>query len=193
LILLNLNLHVYFTLVVRYADEIGPGVSVCAFLGDECTTLKMTEDLECLHSQYYEPRASVAASLDALLRGPRVKKILFMATPDTVEKHLMPHWQKELGKLRGASILQAVPNMLELVPEGVNKWVGAQVLLHDLGVPRQNFMAVGDGGNDLEIVMNAGVGIAMGNAVHRVKAAADLVVSTNDEDGIAEAFERFVL
>ena len=64
--------------------------------------------------------------------------------------------------------LQAVPNMLEVVPEGVNKWVGAQVLLRQMGLPPSALMAVGDGGNDLELVANAGVGVAMGNAVSKV-------------------------
>lgn len=54
-------------------------------------------------------------------------------------------------------------------------------------------MAVGDGSNDLQMVSNAGLGIAMGNAVPSVKAAAAVVVSSNDEGGIVEAFERFVL
>jgi hydroxymethylpyrimidine pyrophosphatase-like HAD family hydrolase len=83
--------------------------------------------------------------------------------------------------------------MLEIVPEGVDKWVGAQRLIRHLGVPRELFMAVGDGMNDLGLVANAGVGVAMGNAVPAVKAAAAAVVSSHDEDGIVEAFERYVL
>lgn len=54
-------------------------------------------------------------------------------------------------------------------------------------------MAVGDGSNDLQMVKHAGIGIAMGNAVPSVKEAAVLVVSGNDDGGIVEAFERFVL
>ncbi len=54
-------------------------------------------------------------------------------------------------------------------------------------------MAVGDGGNDLEMVANAGLGVAMGNAVPAVKQAARLVVASNDEGGVAEAIERLIL
>lgn len=54
-------------------------------------------------------------------------------------------------------------------------------------------MAVGDGSNDLQMVANAGVGVAMGNAVPSVAAAAHAVVASNDDGGIVEAFERFVL
>jgi hydroxymethylpyrimidine pyrophosphatase-like HAD family hydrolase len=60
-------------------------------------------------------------------------------------------------------------------------------------VAPEAFMAVGDGGNDLEMVANAGLGVAMGNAVPAVKQAARLVVASNDEGGVAEAIERLIL
>ena len=69
---------------------------------------------------------------------------------------------------------------------------GNQVLLKNLRVPRECFMACGDGSNDYEMVANAGIGIAMGNAVDSVKLAAAFVTSSHDEDGIAEAFEKYV-
>jgi hydroxymethylpyrimidine pyrophosphatase-like HAD family hydrolase len=126
-----------------------------------------------------------------LLQGP-VKKLLFMSSAQLVSRQLQPHWVRAVQG-QGASLLQAVPDMLELVPEGVNKWQGLQVLMAHLGVSQDGLMAIGDGGNDLEMVANAGIGVAMGNAVRQVKDAASLVVSSNDEDGIAEAFEKFVL
>ncbi|KAG1675313.1 hypothetical protein FOA52_015987 [Chlamydomonas sp. UWO 241] len=167
-------------------------ISCVAFLGDDCVTTRLTPDLCSLHTTYYEPLA-LEASLEALLQGPPVKKLLFMSDPRTIDTELLPEWVTRLSGGSGASVMQAVPNMLEVVPEGVNKWVGAQVLLRDLGITRECFMAVGDGGNDLELVAGAGIGVAMGNAVAAVKSAATAVVAGHDDDGIAEAFERFVL
>ena len=54
-------------------------------------------------------------------------------------------------------------------------------------------MACGDGENDLSMIRYAGLGIAMANAVESVKAAADFVTLSNDEDGVAYVVERFVL
>lgn len=54
-------------------------------------------------------------------------------------------------------------------------------------------MAIGDGGNDLEMVANAAVGVAMGNAVASVKAAATVLVAGHDDDGVAQALEQYVL
>ena len=59
----------------------------------------------------------------------------------------------------------------------------------ELGVPPENVIAIGDGDNDVEMVAEAGLGLAMGNACARLKARADRVVSTNDDDppGVVEA------
>lgn len=69
---------------------------------------------------------------------------------------------------RGAATTMAVPNMLEIVPEGINKWVGMRLLLQDLGLSPTHLMSCGDGANDLQLVENSGLGVAMGNAVPQV-------------------------
>lgn len=68
-----------------------------------------------------------------------------------------------------------------------------QELLVDMNLHKDQFMAVGDGGNDLEMVANAGHGVAMGNAVPAVKEAARYVVAGHDDGGVAEAIERLIL
>ncbi|KAK9794386.1 hypothetical protein WJX73_003896 [Symbiochloris irregularis] len=174
----------------KYSME--AGIPLSAFLGDECVTLQHAPELQELHERYYEPLTAVQPSLEAILQGPPVKKLLFMTDADVITKQVIPHWQKVAGEL-GAQATQAVPTMLELVPTGVDKWVGLQQLLRDLGIAREATMGVGDGGNDLTMVQHAGVGVAMGNAVAEVKAVATAVVADNDSDGVAQAIERFCL
>ena len=62
-----------------------------------------------------------------------------------------------------------------------------------LGVDPAHVMAMGDGENDIEMLQLAGLGVAMGNAGPKLKAVADVVVATNDQDGVAEAIQKFVL
>ena len=88
---------------------------------------------------------------------------------------------------------QALPILLDLVPPGVTKQAGVNILCQSLGLTAEQVMAVGDGRNDLTMVANAGLGVAMGNAVTEVLEAADVVVSDNDNHGVAEALERLVL
>ncbi|GIL87325.1 hypothetical protein Vretifemale_15410, partial [Volvox reticuliferus] len=139
-------------------------VPLCAFLGDTCATPDLTAEIRELHTTYYEPLAEVVPSAAALRTGPPVRKMLFMTDPGTVTNELLPYWTRQLEG-SGAQVMQAVPNMLEIVPSGVNKWAGVRRLLDHLALPPSALMAVGDGGNDLEMVAGAGLGVAMGNAV----------------------------
>jgi hypothetical protein len=81
----------------------------------------------------------------------------------------------------------------EVVPSGWDKWRSLQLLLQHCRVPVSQLAAIGDGSNDLGMVANAGVGVAMGNAVASVKQAAKLVVADNDSGGVAEAIELLIL
>jgi len=166
-------------------------IPVVAFLGDECVTLAMHPELEELHTTYYEPLPKVVGSIGEVLSGPPVKKMLFMSDPEYVRGELQPFLEAELED-SGAELCQAVPNMLEVVPEGANKWVGMSVLLDHLGLEPRDVMAIGDGLNDLELIANSGFGIAMANAVPQVLASADAVSTSNDEDGVAEAIFRYI-
>jgi hypothetical protein len=85
------------------------------------------------------------------------------------------------------------PWRLELIPKGVNKGDGLSRLCGHYGIRREHVMAIGDGINDESMIVWAGLGVATGNAQDVLKAAADVVVESNAEDGFAKAIERFAL
>lgn len=74
----------------------------------------------------------------------------------------------------------------------MSKGSGLQALAARYGVPRARILAIGDGRNDLPLFAASGYAIAMGNADAQVRARADLVAPTNDDDGVAWALERLV-
>ena len=76
---------------------------------------------------------------------------------------------------------------------GVNKGEGLLRLGTLLGIERDEIMACGDGMNDFEMLKAVGFGVAMENAVEKVKQAADYVTDTNENDGVAKAIEKFAL
>ena len=61
------------------------------------------------------------------------------------------------------------------------------------GVSYEETMAIGDSSSDLEILKACGLGVAMGNAPDNIKAAADVVTGINTENGLAAAFEKYIL
>ena len=89
------------------------------------------------------------------------------------------------------SVYRSEPYFLELVPLGIDKARSLAVLLKKLNMTCEEMIAIGDGYNDLSMIKYAGVGIAMGNAQEPVKAAADYIAPSNDEDGVAQAIERY--
>jgi len=176
--------------VLKYS--IDNNISVCGFQGDACVTPFMTSDIELLHERYYEPLAAVQPSVDLIARGPPIYKLLLMSDKETIDA-IRPHMDEEILRGHHATTMQAVETMLEIVPPGVNKWTALKVVSSHLDTPVDSIMAIGDGENDLEMITGAGLGIAMGNAVDKVKIAADHVVASNDEHGVFEAIEKFVL
>ena len=89
-----------------------------------------------------------------------------------------------------ASITISEPEYLEFLPPKVNKGQGVQALASVLNLVQAEVAAIGDYTNDLEMVGWAGLSGAVTNAVPEVKRAANLVVGTNDQHGVAEFANR---
>lgn len=82
---------------------------------------------------------------------------------------------------------------IDIIPKGGGKSVGIQKYLDEQGLDRSEVMAFGDGENDMEMLRYVGVGVAMGNASDEVKAIADYVTDSVDDNGIEHALEHFGL
>ena len=97
----------------------------------------------------------------------------------------MPY--REWGDCRDVDAIDGF-NYTEFRPRGVSKWSGILRVVLDCGLDPENIVAVGDGSNDLEMVENASLGIAVGNAQDDLKAVADLVADDIDKGGILSVF-----
>lgn len=81
----------------------------------------------------------------------------------------------------------------EITNKNVNKWTAIEFLLNKLHIQREDVIGIGDNVNDKEMIENAGLGVAMGNSSPEMKAIADVVVSDNNSEGVAEVIRKFVL
>lgn len=100
---------------------------------------------------------------------------------------------------------EVMPQLPECVPsrwtelfmdiniKGIDKSVGARRVMEYYGLTMDEAMAFGDGGNDLPLVRDVAVGVAMGNACDELKQVADHITSSVDEDGVSRALKQFGL
>ncbi|HVI56251.1 MAG TPA: sugar-phosphatase [Luteibacter sp.] len=91
------------------------------------------------------------------------------------------------------TVVKSAADFLEILHPDAGKGRALKTLAAHLGVPSERIMAIGDQENDLVMLQFAGVSVAMGNAIDAVKAIADHVTTSNNEDGVAVAIERYVL
>ncbi len=82
--------------------------------------------------------------------------------------------------------------VLEVFDPAVNKWEGVLHVARKHGIAPEQIVAIGDDVNDVPMVREAGMGVAMGNARPEVKAVAKRVIKSNQEDGLAEFLEELV-
>ena len=95
-------------------------------------------------------------------------------------------------ELRGtAQFLYSAPFMLEIVMNGVSKSSGLDTCVGHWGGRMEEVIAFGDAGNDEDMILAAGIGVAMGNASDELKAKADAVALSVDEDGVAVFLKDF--
>ncbi|KAI7989738.1 hypothetical protein LOK49_LG13G02330 [Camellia lanceoleosa] len=163
-------------------------IPLIAFSEDRCLTLFDHPLVDTLHTIYHEPKAEIMPSIEHLLAGVDIQKLIFLDTAEGVATTLRPYWS-EATRDR-ATVVQAVPDMLEIVPSGTSKGSGVKMLLDHLGVTANEIMAIGDGENDIEMLELASLGIALSNGSDKTKAVADVIGVSNDEDGVADAIYR---
>ncbi|MCR5754783.1 MAG: Cof-type HAD-IIB family hydrolase [Acetatifactor sp.] len=119
-----------------------------------------------------------------------LNKCLLTAPPEKAEifeQQLKEKYQDSL------SVYRSEPFFIEVMPQNVDKAASLDHMLKNLGWNRKNTICCGDGFNDLSMIRYGNVGVAMGNAQSVVKEAADYVTGTNDEDGLVEVIEKFVM
>lgn len=112
---------------------------------------------------------------------------ILQLTPFISEKQesmILPH----LGNIESG---RWCPDFADFTAKGVSKAKGLREIAAYRGFDLSETMAFGDGGNDLSIIMEAGTGVAMGNANQCLKQAADYITSSVDDNGIYNALIKF--
>lgn len=175
---------------VRRLNDIShrEGVQIHTYVGDEIVTAEDNPYTSIESDLTGLPIKHVDSFMDGVTEP--VVKVLMVGEPEhlqTVEKKL----QAELGD--EFSVMRSKPFFLEFTDKGITKGTSIEKLIQEVGVKREEIIAVGDSYNDQEMIEFAGLGVAMGNAPEDIKEVADFVTDTNVNHGVAQVVEEFLL
>lgn len=98
----------------------------------------------------------------------------------------------ELTHNKDLFITSSGDNNIEVVPMGANKGEAIKRVAANLNIKPSEIIAIGDSDNDYEMMQVCGVGVAMGNANDKIKAVADYITASNNDDGVAKAIYNFI-
>lgn len=172
-------------ILYKYAKE--KNHAILGYAGKEIIT-EMPDD------QYVREESRInkmnIRKVDNLLEAlePHPTKLLMTGVPADMLKA-----EEELSEILGEKmdIFRSAPFFLELVPKGIDKAQSLLRLMTKINLTPADMIAFGDGYNDLSMLKLAGMGVAMANAAPEVRAEADYVTLSNEEDGVAAALEHF--
>jgi hypothetical protein len=98
-----------------------------------------------------------------------------------------------MGRLPSCTSGRWHPEFTDITAKQADKGQGLLTIAKQAGLDPQFTMAFGDGGNDTSMIRTAGIGVAMGNALERLKQEADYTTTSVDENGVLNALRHFKL
>ncbi|ABO51558.1 Cof-like hydrolase [Desulforamulus reducens MI-1] len=154
---------------------------------------------DTLYVEKITPEAEVYQRISGITAHPVGNLLDFLQEDPT--KVLMVGGIEELDRLGeemrcqyGTSlhICKSKPHFLEFSHPQATKGLALDTLAKGWGLTAEQVIAIGDAPNDLEMIDYAGLGVVMGNGEPEVKAKADYVTHSNEEDGVAEVIAKFI-
>ncbi len=173
--------------IIRMAEE--HGVNILTYENEQIITPNGADEYVGKESAVNKLEIKEISDMESYVQFP-VEKFLMLEDGDYLAM-IEPKVKAALG--RDYSVYRSEPYFLEILPKGIDKAASLERLLSRLDMRREEMIACGDGYNDLSMIKYAGLGVAMENAVLPVKAAADYVTLSNNNDGIAHVIEKFMI
>lgn len=127
---------------------------------------------------------------DLLEKDYNMNKLLLVDDPDVIEKYYPVIRDKFEPQLH---VFLSEPFFLEITPPNINKGSGLHSLSEITGIPVSKMIAMGDSYNDIEMLKEAGLGVAMQNCKAGVESYADMVTVSNNDSGVAKIIREFIL
>lgn len=170
------------SMVIKMSDEMG---FACMVVGEqEVVMYHSNEKVDVIFKQMLNVRQMRESNdIDTILSQP-----VLQLTPVISESE-----ERQIMTLLAHSVSSRwYPDFADITARDTNKGRGLEAVMAYKGLSREETMAFGDGGNDVPIIKAAGIGVAMGNANESLKAVADYVTATVDDDGVEKALDYWI-
>ncbi|WP_027415491.1 Cof-type HAD-IIB family hydrolase [Aneurinibacillus terranovensis] len=178
-----------------YMDDLKDVVSYCRASGihtDFCSPFEMyteTLDNEEVNKMYAKYLATPKLVDDALRVRDKIVKFTLFGSDEQLTKAFADIQAMQLP----IKTIRSGPYYIDIIEKSTSKGTALRHLADKLGISMNETIAIGNYYNDLEMIHAAGVGVAVENAPEDVKREADLIVASNNDNGVADAIRRLIL
>ena len=150
---------------------------------------------DCEERQYYKELMGVEPiivedNLEKIFDQESTKLLIIEKNLEETEKIFNNLSEKYSDRLK---FKRSIIDCIDIMDKSVSKGNALKVLVDLLGLNSEQLTAIGDRNNDLEMIEYAGVGVAVSSGEKILKDAADYITVSNNEDGVAEYIEKFIL
>lgn len=114
---------------------------------------------------------------------------VFIICKDNDDREII---KAQTDKISGIQYCMLADRFLEITKNGTDKGTALELLCNHLKIKLNKVIAFGDGENDLQFLNKAGTAVAMGNASDSVKAQADIITDTNNNQGVLKALKNLI-
>nr|WP_233186282.1 Cof-type HAD-IIB family hydrolase [Thermotoga sp. KOL6] len=159
-----------------------------AYIDDVLYSEKDNEEIKG-YAKHSSVDYRVEPKLSDLVSKVGTTKLLLIDSPERLDG------LKEILSKRfegSVKVFKSFPTYLEIVPKDVDKGKALNFLREKMGWQKEEIVVFGDNENDLFMFEEAGLKVAMGNAIDKVKEAADIVTLTNNDSGVSHVLERIL-
>lgn len=161
--------------IIAFAQE--HDVAFCSYSDDEIVTNRDNEQAR-VEASLTGMSIRIEPDMLTYFKNKNIPKVIILGDEKRIEE-LEPLMKQQVGDILQVAI--SMPIFLEVTPKGVHKGTGIEELSKVINIAVEDIIGVGDGGNDLELIQTAGLGLAVSNATQVLKDVADEIIVSNDE------------
>lgn len=172
--------------IIRFARHLDQRILVTCEILDQWHTDRLDNTYTTATGALFQP--DVIAPVESFCGGA-VTKLLLLGPADAISPLRPQIAQRFVDQI---NIVSTDPELLQIMEKRVSKAAALRRLVREYNVPLENVLAIGDGENDMEMLQECGVGVAVANAAPALKLIANWVTSSPDSLGVLEALRKYL-